>query len=317
MRTLPRRLIAFLALTVVFLVVRVAASYVPPPIQGHVTDEAGKLSASERTAIDKKLEDYRLCSTNEIAVLVAASLRDENIEDVAFATFNTWKVGLAGHDNGVLLVIAPSERRVRIETGKNVGGNLTDLESWNIIETQIGPRLKVDAVFSAIDAGTTAIGKALGGCAIGSPETAAAAQLELETRRERAGRVSLIRFLSIGMLVVTGAMSAFAFVSRRRREAAIALALFVLIAGALALQIVLDAWAPAGVAWIAMLPVTYWLMATFAKIRGWKATDGPGGSSGGAGGSSGGSSGGGGGGGGSSYSGGGGSSGGGGASGSY
>ncbi len=300
---------------VVFLVARGAASYVPPPIQGHVTDEAGKLSASQRAALEKKLEDYRLCSTNEIAVLVAASLRDENIEDVAYTTFNTWKIGRAGHDNGVLLVIAPRERRIRIETGKGVGGSLTDIESSNIIETQIGPRLKVDAFFSAIDAGTTAIGMALGGCTIGSRETAAAAQLELETQKEHAARVPLIRALSILMALVTGAMSVFAFVSRRRRYAAIALALFVLIAGSFALQVVLDAWAPPVVAWIAMLPVTYWLMTTFAKIRGYKSTGGPGGGSGGgfSGGSSGGSSGGGG----SSYSGGGGSSGGGGASGSY
>ena len=130
-----RSLIALVALALVLLVPSVASSYEPPPIQGHVTDQAGKLTRSQRDAVEKKLEAYRLCSKYEI----------------------------------------------RIETGKGVSGQLTDIESSHIIRDEIAPRLKVDAYFSAIDAGTTAIVNALGSCAIRSPETAAAAKLELDT----------------------------------------------------------------------------------------------------------------------------------------
>lgn len=283
MRSVARALVALFAFAVLVVVPRSAsARYVPPPIRGHVTDEAGKLTATQRALLDEKLEVYRLCSTNEIAVLVAESLRGESIEDVAYATFNTWEIGAAGHDNGVLLVIAPRERKIRIETGKGLGGQLTDIESSEIIEKEIAPRLKVDAFFSAMDAGTTAIGRALGGCPIGSRETAAAAMLELETRRAQAERAGQVRFVSIVALVPTFAMAVFALVAKRRRVAAIAAGLFVVVGAALAFQTVFDAWAPAAVAWIALLPLAYWLMDTFAKIRGWKADGGPGGAGGGA-----------------------------------
>jgi uncharacterized protein len=314
-RSVARALIALFAVVVLVVVPHAAsARYVPPPIRGHVTDEAGKLTATQRALLDEKLEVYRLCSTNEIAVLVAESLRGESIEDVAYATFNTWEIGAAGHDNGVLLVVAPRERKIRIETGKGVGGQLTDIESSEIIEKEIAPRLKVDAFFSAIDAGTTAIGEALGGCPSGSREMAAAAKLELETRRAQAERAGQVRFVSIVALVLNLAMAVFALVAKRRRVAVIAAGLFVVVGAALALQGAFDAWAPPAVAWIALLPLGYWLMDTFAKLRGWKAEGGPGSvrfSSGGSRGSSGGS------GGGSSYTGGGGRSGGGGASGDY
>lgn len=146
------------------LAARHAEAFVPPAITGHVTDTAHALSESERLALDKKLEDYRLCSTNEVAVLITDSLQGGNVEDAAYTTFNTWKVGKAGADNGVLLVIAPTERQIRIETGKGVGGQLTDVESFHIIRDAIKPELKANHTFSAVDQGTNAIGSALGGC---------------------------------------------------------------------------------------------------------------------------------------------------------
>ncbi|HEU4538739.1 MAG TPA: TPM domain-containing protein, partial [Polyangiaceae bacterium] len=118
-----------------------AQGYSPPAIAGHVTDAAGKLSPPETAKLEAKLADYRRCSSNHVAVFVARSLEGHPIEDVAYATFNRWKVGEAGKDNGVLLVIAPAERKVRIETGKGVGGELTDLQASEIVRQRISPRL--------------------------------------------------------------------------------------------------------------------------------------------------------------------------------
>jgi uncharacterized protein len=141
-----------------------AAPYRPPPIAGHVTDAAQKLTPAQVASLDEKLADYRKCSGNHVAVFLAASLEGNTIEDVAYETFNTWKIGEAKKDSGVLLVLAPNERKVRIETGKGVGGSLTDIQSKDILREKVSPRMKADDFFGAADQGTTAIGAALGGC---------------------------------------------------------------------------------------------------------------------------------------------------------
>src|SRR6185503_6999677 len=107
------------------------------------------------------------------------SLDGEAIEDVAFATFNEWKLGKKGADNGVLLVIAPAERRVRIETGKGVGGDLTDLQSNDIIRKDIAPLLKEDRFHDAIASGATAIAEALRPGAAPRPQQAPPARHDL------------------------------------------------------------------------------------------------------------------------------------------
>src|SRR5690348_491883 len=84
-----------------------AGKYTPPPIEGYVTDTAGVLSLEEVAALDKKLAAYRQCSTNHVVVFVPATLGQSSIEDVAYGAFNTWKIGDAQKDNGVLLVLAP------------------------------------------------------------------------------------------------------------------------------------------------------------------------------------------------------------------
>jgi uncharacterized protein len=144
------------------------AAFVPPPLTGHVVDASGKLATDEVIALDQKLDRLRRETGFEIVAFLPASLGEETIEDVAFATFNTWGIGRKGADNGVLLVIAPNERKVRIETGKGVGGALTDLQSNDIIRGQIAPLLRAERYRDAVDRGTTAIAQAL---VAGTPES--------------------------------------------------------------------------------------------------------------------------------------------------
>ena len=80
---------------------------------------------------------------------------------MAYTAFNTWKIGEKGKDNGVLILIATTDRKVRIETGKGVGGDLTDLQSSEIIRTNIGPLLKEGRLRDAIESGAGAIASAL------------------------------------------------------------------------------------------------------------------------------------------------------------
>jgi len=143
-----------------------AAAFTPPTMTGHVTDAASKLTDADRAQINEKLENYPLRTTNEVAVFLPASLDGEAIEDVGIETFRAWKLGVKGKDNGVLLVIAPAERKARIEVGKGVEGALTDLQSNDIIRQKLRPTLMpghenylaavlvgTDAIMSALDAG--------------------------------------------------------------------------------------------------------------------------------------------------------------------
>lgn len=145
-----------------------------PAAHGHVVDTAGKLTAADIQYLDAKLDGYRRQSGFAIVAFVVGSLEGQVIDDVAYTAFNTWKIGDAGKDNGVLLVIAPNERKVRIETGKGVGGALTDLQSNDIIRQVISPRLKAEQYREAVDQGSGAIAKALSGEAPDWPKAASA-----------------------------------------------------------------------------------------------------------------------------------------------
>ncbi|APR85908.1 methanol dehydrogenase [Minicystis rosea] len=146
-----------------------AFAFKPPPLNGHVMDTAGKLSQADIQYLDAKLSGYRQQTGFAIVAFIVGSLEGEPIDDVAYTTFNAWGVGEKGKDNGVLLVIAPNERKVRIETGKGVGGELTDLQSNDIIRQVIAPLLQQNRFREAIDEGTGAIAKALSGEAPNSP----------------------------------------------------------------------------------------------------------------------------------------------------
>jgi uncharacterized protein len=122
-----------------------------------VTDSAGKLSDADRHEIDERLRSIEASSGVEISVFVAASLDGEPIEDVAYETARAWKLGTKGTDRGVLLVIAPKERKIRIETAKGVGGDLTDLQTNEIIRERIAPLLKQDDFRGAILGGIDGI----------------------------------------------------------------------------------------------------------------------------------------------------------------
>src|SRR5689334_9532120 len=82
------------------------ASFAVPPIEGHVTDTAGVLKQADRAELELRLTEYMSQSGIEIAVFVTGSLQGQSIEDVAYTTFNSWRIGRASLDNGVLLVIA-------------------------------------------------------------------------------------------------------------------------------------------------------------------------------------------------------------------
>lgn len=133
------------------------AAFTPPPLVGHVVDVPGALTTSERQALDRKLDTARKSGAGAVVVFVTAPLDGVPIEDVAYDTFNAWGVGASGKDDGVLLVVSPADRKLRIETGKGVGGAITDVQSSHINRDVIGPELAAGHTYAALDHGTDAI----------------------------------------------------------------------------------------------------------------------------------------------------------------
>jgi uncharacterized protein len=134
-----------------------------PHLKGHVVDAAHLLDDSSTSVIESRLQRFQRDTKYVMVVLVVAELGDESIEDLAYRAFNTWKIGDAKTDNGILLAIATNARKIRIETGKGAGGVLPDLRANDIIRETIAPPLKEGIPFFAVMGGIEDIERAVRG----------------------------------------------------------------------------------------------------------------------------------------------------------
>lgn len=113
-----------------------------PPLSGRIVDQAGLLDGATRNDLDSKLADLEAKSGIQLVVATVKSLGGDEIEPYANQMFRTWKLGQKERNNGVLLLVAPTERRVRIEVGYGLEGTLTDALSQVIISNAMTPRFK-------------------------------------------------------------------------------------------------------------------------------------------------------------------------------
>jgi len=128
-----------------------------PYLSGRVTDNAEILSADAERRITAHLKEHEDRTTNQIAVLTVPTLDGESVEEFAVKVFEGWKLGQKGKDNGVLVVVAPRERRMRIEVGYGLEGTLTDAHASRIIRDVMTPRFKSGDFDGGVEAGVTAI----------------------------------------------------------------------------------------------------------------------------------------------------------------
>ena len=128
-----------------------------PPLTGRVVDAAHVLDPGTRAALDAKLAAQEARATDQLAVATVPSLQGTSIEDYANRLFRTWQIGQAKKNNGVLLLVAPNERKVRIEVGYGLEGILTDAVASTIIRNAIVPAFKSGDMAAGIVKGTDAI----------------------------------------------------------------------------------------------------------------------------------------------------------------
>jgi uncharacterized protein len=128
-----------------------------PSLTGRVVDAANLLKPEERAALEAKLKAHEDKTTDQVVVATLRSLEGYEIEDYANRLFRHWQLGQKDKDNGALLLVAPQERKVRIEVGYGLEGALTDALSKVIITTAIAPQFQKGNFAGGIDAGVDAM----------------------------------------------------------------------------------------------------------------------------------------------------------------
>lgn len=135
-----------------------------PKLTARVNDYAAVLTVAERASLETKLEAIERSEGNpQVAVLFPKDMGGADIERFTNDTFRAWKLGQAGKDNGVLIVIAPKERKWRIEVGYGLEGAIPDGRAKAIIAQGLDPHLKggKTAFYSAVDAALVMIAQDL------------------------------------------------------------------------------------------------------------------------------------------------------------
>ena len=163
-RTIPFRapLHGLLALVLAALLVLAAmparaAELSFPALSGRVVDAANILPADRRAALEARLKAYEEKTSDQVVVATVPSLQGTTVEDFANRLFRHWKIGQAKTNNGVLLLVAPTERKVRIEVGYGIEGALTDALSRVVIASAITPRFKEGDYAGGVAAGLDGI----------------------------------------------------------------------------------------------------------------------------------------------------------------
>jgi uncharacterized protein len=158
LRIWPRALVAAL-LSALVIAAAHAANF--PALTGRVVDTAHLLSPVTIADLERKLADLDQKSGIQLVVATVPSLDGQEIEPYANGLFRAWKLGEAKKNNGVLLLVAPKEHRVRIEVGYGLEGTLTDAVSSLIIRNAIAPRFKAGDFNSGVTRGVDDIITAL------------------------------------------------------------------------------------------------------------------------------------------------------------
>lgn len=113
-----------------------------PALTGRIVDQSNLLSSADRAAIEADLAALEAKSTDQIVVVTVPSLQDYPIEDFSYQLGRKWGIGQAGKNNGILLVVAPNERKVRIEVGRGLEPLMTDVMSGLIVNNAILPAFR-------------------------------------------------------------------------------------------------------------------------------------------------------------------------------
>jgi uncharacterized protein len=170
----PARLMVFIGVVLMAASAFTSLSFAldVPPLTGRVVDLAHVLPAATVDSLTAKLKAHEDTTGNQVAVLVLPSLEEESLESFSHRVATTWTLGQKGTDNGVLLLVAIKERKIRLEVGYGLEGVLTDARSAQIIRNEIVPRFRAGDVPGGVATGVEAVLKTIEGAYQASDKTA-------------------------------------------------------------------------------------------------------------------------------------------------
>ncbi|MDD5028217.1 MAG: TPM domain-containing protein [Rhodoferax sp.] len=140
-----------------------------PPLTAHVIDQSGTLSEAQRLALDARLVAFEQARGAQVVVLLVPSTQPEDIAAYANRVANDWKIGRKEIGDGLVLIGAMQDRKLRIEVAKTLEGAIPDLEAKRIIDGLITPRFRQSDYAGGIDAALTRIQALITGEALPAP----------------------------------------------------------------------------------------------------------------------------------------------------
>src|SRR5579862_8066972 len=128
-----------------------------PFLSGRVVDNAEILKPATREQLSAAMKAHEDKSTDQLAVLTVPTIDGEAVEQYATRVFEAWKLGQKGKDNGVLVLVVPEDRKMRIEVGYGLEGSLTDVAANRIIRNLMTPRFKENNYDQGVVDGVNAV----------------------------------------------------------------------------------------------------------------------------------------------------------------
>jgi uncharacterized protein len=200
MRSRSRCSIVFWLVTVGLMMAAGISALEVPYLTGRVIDQANLLDDDFRSQLEERLRVLEKETGAQVVVLTIPSLEGDPIEDFSMRVVETWKLGRADTDDGVLILIARDERRMRIEVGYGLEGVLTDAQSGRIIDRLMAPRFREGDFDGGVGAAVEAVSSAIRGEPVQLPEKPA--------RSSGINPAGFIFFLIFGLPFIGGALSA-------------------------------------------------------------------------------------------------------------
>ncbi len=121
-----------------------------PPV-ARVSDLTGTLSAEQQSALDRKLAAFEARKGSQIAVLIVPSTAPDDIAGYSIRVVDQWKLGRKSVDDGLIVIIAKDDRRMRIEVGRGLEGAVTDLAANRVLDEYLRPSFRAGDFYGGID----------------------------------------------------------------------------------------------------------------------------------------------------------------------
>ena len=141
-----------------------------PKLEARVTDLTGTLTAEQQSGLEEKLAAFEARKGAQIVVLIVPTTHPEELEQYSIRVVEQWRIGRAHVDDGVLLIVAKNDRRVRIEVGYGLEGALPDAIANRIITETIRPLFAQNDFYGGINAGVDQIARVIDGEALPAPD---------------------------------------------------------------------------------------------------------------------------------------------------